>query len=163
MLHIPAVCPSFYMPLPSCGQSINCTWPEFELTNKSAEWNVFLEVSNSRRHRTWFTHVRVAIWSNIIQVFYDKKWSCDHFWGSYDGEFIWLYGNMIFMVIHCSSLWRESILWSWFAENNCENGVNSPAFHFVLRREQLRWGNHLKWLLIILKLRTRCNDNLMFR
>ena len=58
---------------------IVCAWREFEQTNKSAEWNVFLEVSNSRRRRTWFTHVRAAVWSNIIQVFYDKNWSCDHF------------------------------------------------------------------------------------
>ena len=42
----------------------------------------------------------------------------------YDGEFIWLYGNMIFMVIRCSPSWRESILWSWYAENNCEKGAN---------------------------------------
>ena len=28
----------------------------------------------------------------------------------YDGEFIWLYGNMIFMVIRCSPSRRESIL-----------------------------------------------------
>ena len=81
-------------------QSIVCAWRE--LTNKSTEWNVFLELSNSRRRRTWFTHVRVAVWSNIIQVFYDKKWSCDHFRGLYDGEFIWLYGNIVFMVICCS-------------------------------------------------------------
>ena len=67
------------MPLPSRGQSIVCAWREFELTNKSTKWNVFLEVSNSRRRRTWLTHVRAAVWSNIFQVFYDKKWSCDHF------------------------------------------------------------------------------------
>ena len=34
--------------------------------------------SNSRGHRIWFTPVRVAVWSNIIHVFYNKKWSCDH-------------------------------------------------------------------------------------
>ena len=76
------------MPLPSRGQSIVCAWREFELTNKSAEWDVFLEVSNSRRRRTWSTHGRAAVFSNIIQVFYDKKWSCDYFggfvlWGIY--------------------------------------------------------------------------------
>ena len=76
------------MPLSSRGQSIVCAWRESELTNKSAERNVFLEVSNCRRRRTWFTHVRAAVWSNIIQIFYDKKWSCDHFggfvrWGIY--------------------------------------------------------------------------------
>ena len=62
----------------------------------------------------------------------------------YDGEFIWLYGNMIFMVIHCSPLWRESILWSWFAEKNCENGANWPAFHFVLRRGTTPMGKSPK-------------------
>ena len=116
-----------------------------------------------RRRRTWFTHVRVAIWSKIIQVFYDKKWPYDHFGGLYDGEFIWLYGNVIFMVICCSPSRRESILWSWFAENDCENGANSPAFHFLLRREQLRWGNRLKRPRIILKLRIRLSDNLTLR
>ena len=25
-----------------------------------------------KRRRTWFTPVRVAVWLNIIQVFYDK-------------------------------------------------------------------------------------------
>ena len=34
--------------------------------------------SNSRGRRTWFTPVRVAVWSSIIHVFYNKKWSCDH-------------------------------------------------------------------------------------
>ena len=61
-------------------KTIVCAWREFELTSKSADWNVFLEVSNSRRRRTWFTHVRAAVGSNIIQVFDDKNWSCDHFW-----------------------------------------------------------------------------------
>ena len=84
------------------GQSVVRTWHEFEPTNKSAEWNVFLKVSNSCRRRTWFMHVRVAVWLNIIQVFYSKKWSCDHLGVLYDGEFFWLYGNMIFMVICCS-------------------------------------------------------------
>ena len=74
---VPAACPYLYMPLPSRGQSTVCAWREFELTNKSTERNAFLEVSNSRRRRTWLTHVRTAVWSNIIQVFYDKKWSCD--------------------------------------------------------------------------------------
>ena len=73
-------CP-IYMPLPSRGQSIVCAWREFELTNKSARWNVFLEVSNRRRRRTWFTHVRAALWSNIIQIFDNKKWSYDHLEG----------------------------------------------------------------------------------
>ena len=73
--------PYLYMPFPSRGQSTVCAWREFELTNKSAEWNVFVEVSNSRRRRTWFTHVRAAVLSNIIQVFYDRKWSCDHLGG----------------------------------------------------------------------------------
>ena len=138
---VDAACPYLYMPLPSRGQSIVCAWREFELTSKSAEWNVFLEISNSRRRRTWFTHVRAAVWSNIIQVFYDKKiinGLVIILEVLYDGEFIWLYGNMIFMVIRCSPSWRESILWSWFAKNNCENGANSPAFHFVLGEEQLR-------------------------
>ena len=58
---------------PSRGQSIVCAWREFELTNKSTEWNVFREVSNSRGRRTWSTHGRAALWSNIIHVFYDKK------------------------------------------------------------------------------------------
>ena len=67
---------------------------------------MLLEVSNNRGRRTWFTTVRVAVWSNIIQVFYNKKWTCDHLGGLYDREFIWLYGNMIFMVIRCVKLVR---------------------------------------------------------
>ena len=72
------MCNFKFMPLRSRGQSTVYAWREFELTNKSTEWNLFFEVSNSRRRRTWFTHVRAAVWSNIIQVFYNKKWSCDH-------------------------------------------------------------------------------------
>ena len=72
--------------------------------------NCFSNDFSCRRRRTWFTHVRVAIWSKIIQVFYDNKWPYDHFGGLYDGEFIWLYGNVIFIVIRCSPSRRESIL-----------------------------------------------------
>ena len=68
-------------PFPLMGSQLFARDVIFELTNKSTEWNVFLEVSNSRRRRTWSTHGRAAVWSNIIQVFYDKKWSCDHFGG----------------------------------------------------------------------------------
>ena len=137
---------------PHSGQSIVCTWREFELINKSAEWNVFLEVSNSHRCWTWFTHVRVAMWLNIIQVFYNKKWSCDHFggfvwWGIYLA--LWkydFYGDSLLPIVT-----REHFV-NLFAENNCENGANSPAFHFIL-----------KWPRIILKVCTRCNDNLTLR
>ena len=76
------------MPLPSRGHLIVCAWREFELTNKSAEWNVFLEVSNSRGRRVWFTPVRVAVWSNIIQVFYDKNGLVIILEVLYNGEFI---------------------------------------------------------------------------
>ena len=42
-------------------------------------------------------------WSNIIQVFYDKKMVLGSFWRIFMmGEFIWLYENIIFMVIRCS-------------------------------------------------------------
>ena len=33
------------------------------------------------RRRTWSMHGHAAIWSNTIQVFYDKNWCCDHFGG----------------------------------------------------------------------------------
>ena len=56
--------PRYYFDI--CGQSVVCAWREFELTKKSTEWNVFLEVSNSRRRRTWSTHGRSAVWLNII-------------------------------------------------------------------------------------------------
>ena len=116
---VPAACPYLYMPLPSRGQSIVCAWREFELTNKSTERNAFLEASNSRRRRTWLTYVRTAVWSNIIQVFYDKKWSCD--------------------VLKMAGLPLRS------------KGGTTPT------------GNRLKRPRIVLKLRTRRNDNLTLR
>ena len=45
---------------------------EFGLTNKSAEWNVVLEVSNSRRRRTRFTPVGLPYGGIFSQVFYNK-------------------------------------------------------------------------------------------
>ena len=110
------------MPLPSHGQSIVCVWCEFELTNKSAEWNVFLKVSNSRRRWTWFTHVRVAVWSNIIQVFYNKKWSCDHF-----GGFVW-WG--IYLALWKYDFYGDSLLPIMTRE------------HFV---KWVRWGQLWEW------------------
>ena len=56
----------------------------------------------------------------------------------YEGKFTWFYGNMIFMMFRLPQSWKESFLWSWSTENNCENGANWPAFHFMLREEQLR-------------------------
>ena len=73
-----------YMPLPSRGQSNVCSWREFGLTNKSAKWNMVLEVSNSRRRRTRFTPVGLPYGRIFSQVFYNKKWSCDHL-----GAFVW--------------------------------------------------------------------------
>ena len=79
----------------------------------------------------------------------------------YDGEFIWLYGNISFMVIRCSPSWRESILWSWYAENNCENGANTPTLRS--KEGTTPTGNRLKRPRIVLKLRTRRNNNLTLR
>ena len=70
-----------YMPLPSHGKSTVCAWREFGLTNKSAEWNVVLEVSNSCGRRTRFTAVGLSYGQIFSQVFYNKKWSCDHIGG----------------------------------------------------------------------------------
>ena len=110
----------------------SCAWREFELTNKSAERNVFLEVSNCRRRRKFFTHVVLPCVRILFKFSTSKTGLVTILEVLYDGEFIWLYGNMIFMVIRCSPSWRDSVLRSWFAENNCENGAKSPAFHFVL-------------------------------
>ena len=72
------------MPLPCRRQSTVCAWREFRLTSKSAEWNVVLEVSNSRGRRTQFTPVGLPYGRIFSQVFYNKKWSCDHI-----GDFVW--------------------------------------------------------------------------
>ena len=143
--------------------TIFCAWREFELTNKSAEWNVFLEVSNSRRRRTWFTHVRAAKWSNTIQVFYNKNWSCDHL-----GGFVW---RKIYLA-----LWKYD-----FYDVSLPPIVTRELFVKLVRWEQLwEWsklaglplrskggttpaGNRLKRPRIVLKLRTRRNDNLTLR
>ena len=143
------------MPLPSRGQSIVCAWHEFELTNKSAEWSVFLDVSNSHRRRTLFMHVRAAVWSNIIQVFYNKKWSCNHFggfvwWGIYLA--LWkydFYSDSLFPIVtreHFMKLVHSEQLWEW-----------SKLACLPLRSKggTTLTGNHLKWPRIVLKLCTR--------
>ena len=68
------------MPLPSREQSTVCAWYEFGLTNKSAEWNVVLEGFK----QPWTSNTVYAWWIAVrsnIQVFYNKKWSCDHLGG----------------------------------------------------------------------------------
>ena len=154
------------MPLSSRGQSIVCTWREFELTNKSTEWNVFLEVSNSRRRRTWFTHVPVAVWSKLFKFSMaknGKKWSCDHL-----GGFEW---REIYLVLWKYDIYDASLL----------PVVTRELFVKLVRWEQLwEWsklaglplrskggttptGNRLKWPRVVLKLRTKRNDNLTLR
>ena len=144
---------------------IVCAWREFEQTNKSAEWNVFLEVSNSRRRRTWFTHVRAAVWSNMgrIQVFYDKNWSCDHF-----GRFVWwgiylalwkydFYGDSLLIIVtreHFVKLVRWEQLWEW---------SELAGLPFRSKGGTTPTGNCLKRPRIVLKLRTKRNDNLTLR
>ena len=69
------------MPLPSCGQSTVCTWHESGLTNKSVEWNVVLEGFKQPWMSNTVYACWIAVWSNIIQVFFNEKWSCDHLGG----------------------------------------------------------------------------------
>ena len=69
------------MPLLSRGQSTVCAWHEFGLINKSAEWNVVLEGFKQPWTSNTVYDWWIAVWSNIIQVFYNKKWSCDHLGG----------------------------------------------------------------------------------
>ena len=152
-----------YMPLPSCGQSIVCVWCEFELTNKSTEWNVFLVVSNSCGRRTWSTHGHAAVWLNIIQVFYDKKWSCDHFRGSVWWEIylaLWkydFYGDSLLPIVtreHFVKLVYWEQVWEW-------SKVTGLPLRF--KGETTPTGNRLRRPRIALKLRTRRNDNLTLR
>ena len=65
----------------SCGQSTVCAWHEFGLTDKSAEWNVVLEGFKQLWTLNMVYTCWIAVWSNIIQAFYNKKWSCDHLGG----------------------------------------------------------------------------------
>ena len=92
---------------------VGCCWPKMlgpfawalrPMTNKSAEWNVFLEFK---------TAVDVEHGSCMFVLPYGRilfKFSTTKnglviiLEVLYDGEFIWLYGNMIFMVIRCSPL-----------------------------------------------------------
>ena len=127
----------------SHGQSIVCAWREFELTNKIAEWNVLLRFQTALdvEHGS---RMFVLPYGRILFMFSTtKNGLVITLEVLYEGKFAWLYRNMIFMVFRClppppPQSRRESFLRSWSAENNHENGANSPAFHFVLREEQLR-------------------------
>ena len=73
--------PTCICPFPLVGsqlfaRGVNLNWPIRAQSGPGS-----LRVSDSRRRRAWSTHSRVAVCSNIIQVFYDKKGSCDHFGG----------------------------------------------------------------------------------
>ena len=50
-----------------------CAWHEFGLTNKSVEWNVVLEGFKQPWTSNTVHACSIAVWSNIIQVFYNKK------------------------------------------------------------------------------------------
>ena len=54
---------------------------EIGLTNKSAKWNAILKGFKQPWTLNTVYACSIAIWSNIIQVFYNKKRSCDHFGG----------------------------------------------------------------------------------
>ena len=99
-------------------RGVNLNWL---IRAQSGTWSS--RVSNSHRHQTWFMHVRAAIWSNIIiEVFYNKKWSCDHF-----GGFVWwriylalwkcdFYGDSLLPIVtreHLVKLVRWEQLWEW--------------------------------------------------
>ena len=85
--------------------------------------------------------------------------------GLYDREFIWLYGNMIFMLIRSPFVTREA------QRVFCEVG----SLRTIVRMERIAglplrskggttpMGNRLKRPRIALKLRTRRNDNLTLR
>ena len=66
---------------PSRGQLTVCAWHKFGLTNKSAEWNVVLEGFKQPWTSNTVYACWIAVWSNIIQTFYNKKWSCGHLGG----------------------------------------------------------------------------------
>ena len=114
-------------------RGMNLDWP---MRAQSITWSS--RVSNSRGRRTLFTPVRLSYGRILFKFSTTKNWRVITLEVLYKRKFTWLYGNVIFMMFRCSPSWRESFLWSWFAENNCENGANWPAFHFVLREEQLR-------------------------
>ena len=138
-VRIPAACPFLYIcPFPLVGsqlfaRGVNLNWPiRAQSGTCSSRFQTDVDVEHSPR-------MVVLPYGRILFKFSTTKNGLVIILEVlYDGEFIWLYGNMIFMVICCSPLWGESILWSWYAENNCENGAKWPAFHFVLREEQLR-------------------------
>ena len=88
------------MPLPSRGQSIVLAWREFELTNKSTEWNVFLEVSNVDVEHG--SRMFVLPYGRILFKFSTtKKGLVITLEVLYEGKFTWFYGNMIFMMFRC--------------------------------------------------------------
>ena len=133
-------------------RGMNLDWP---IRAQSGTWSS--RVSNSRGRRTWFTCVCFAVWSNISQAFYNKKWSCDHLEVLYEGKFTWLYGNMIF-TFRCSPSWRELVRWEQLSDW-------SKLADLPLRSKggTTPTGNRLKRSRIVLKLRTRRNDNLTLR
>ena len=163
-VHVPAACPYLYIcPFPLVGsqlfaRGVNLNWPI-----RAQSGTCSSRVSNSRRRRTWSTHGRAAVCSNIIQVFYEKKWSCDHFggfvwWGIYLA--LWkydFYGDSLLPIVtreRFVKLVRWEQLWEWSKVTGLplrSKGGTTPT------------GNRLKRPRIILKLRTRRNDNLTMR
>ena len=145
-----------YSQLFACG--VNLNWPI-----RAQSGTCSSRVSDSHRRRTWSTHGCAAVWLNSIQVFYDKKWCCDHFggfvwWGIYLA--LWkydFYGDSLLPIVtreHFVKLVRWEQLREWSEHAGlplCSKGGTTPM------------GNGLKRLWIILKLRTRRNDNLTLR
>ena len=61
-----------------------------------------LLVSNGRSRWIFRQHLRIAEWSNVIQVFPDRKCPEIALEVVYDGETIWLYRNVGFVFIRRS-------------------------------------------------------------
>ena len=140
-------------------RGVNLNWPiRAQSGTCSSRFQTAIDIEH-----VWFTHVHAAVWSIIIQVFYDKKWSCDHL-----GGFVW---REIYLA-----LWKYD-----FYDVSLPPIVMRELFVKLVRWEQLwEWseltglllrfkggttptGNRLKRPRIILKLHTRRNDNLTLR
>ena len=138
-------------------RGMNLDWP---IRAQNGTWSS--RVSNSHGRRTWFTPVRLPYGRILFEFSTTKNGRVIALEVLYEKKFTRLYGNMIFMF-RCSpcivtrelfvKLVRWEQLWEW-----------SELAGLPLRSEGgTPTGNRLKRPRIILKLRTRRNDNLTLR
>ena len=122
-LHVPAACPYLYIcPFPLVDSQLFAPCVNLNRPIRAQSGTCSSRVSNSHRRPSCSLQGRAVVWSNIIQVFYDKKRSCDRFggfvwWGIYLA--LWKYDFYSYLLLpivtreHFVKLVRWEQLWEW--------------------------------------------------